>query len=760
MKYIHKAIAFPERWFSQAALMLLTFLMANTAQASHIAGAEITYACINNCTVRVHLRGFRDCSGTSIVGSNVSFTALTPGCTQPTAASPLSAVVVTELPPLCPNASTMCTNPNASINGIEEHYSQRDYDICSIPNCIYRLEWSTCCRSPIINSINTPNSSSIYLSSVTLNTNFATCNSAPQFLHPALPYICAGQTFSISQAANDLDGDSLSYELGSCMQSSTNPVIYNSGYSATSPLGPSWDVQINATTGQLTFSPQPGMAVTGVICIVVKEWRNGNLIGQVVRDIQTQALVCPSFCGGNLTEGTVYDDFNSNCIKDLGEPGLQNVQIAINGGLGIVVTDQQGKYQAWLSSGSYTLEVLEPQDWLFQTTCPTLGSHSVAFSGQNDTLLNQDFGLEAIQRCPQMTVDLATALVRPCVSSTYHVSYCNQGSDTAWNAYVTIALEPYQTYMSVSGATWLSSNGNLHTFSIGDVPYGQCGAFSFVAMTDCNMNLTGATACAEAHIYPDSSCVGISPLWDGSSVVLEGECVADSLVCFTILNNGQAMQGPTDWRYYRNSVLTLSGSLQLCGGCDTVMCFAANGSTDRLEVDQRPNHPGNSAPSSVIELCGQPLGVVGHVTTLDLDDDDPFVAIYCEPVINSYDPNSKSGMPSGATAPFYYIDSTDAISYFIDFQNTGSADALRVVLQDILDPRLDILTVQPGASSHPYTFSVVDGRKLKFTFENINLPAASMDSTGSIGWVRYSVKQVPGNTFGDEIRNHCDIFFD
>jgi uncharacterized repeat protein (TIGR01451 family) len=752
----------PKTWTPWALLASLALcLWADTGYASHMAGAEISYECINSCTIRVHLRNYRDCSGSTAVVTNITFTPQAPGCSGvPTPIAGWSAQQSTELSPLCPNSATMCTTPGAPINGIEEYYWSRDYDICAVPGCIFTLGWSTCCRSPIINSILSPGSTSIEISSVTLNTNFATCNSSPLFSHPAAPYICIGQPFSFSQAATDADGDSLSYTLASCMSGPATAVTYNAGYSATQPLGPSWNVQIDNNTGLLSFTPVPGNAVTGVICIFVQEWRNGNMIGQVTRDIQVHAITCNSYCGNNLVEGVVFDDANSNCVLDPGEPTMHNVQVVINSGMGVVTTNAQGVYRAWVSAGTHTFELNASQNTLYQVNCPPSGVHTVTFSSQNDTSLHNDFGRVTSVYCPQMWVDVASFLIRPCLVSQYVVSYCNQGTDTAFNAYVTVELEAFQTYQSVSGATWVSSNGDVHTFSVGDVRHGGCGNFSLNAITDCNTNLTGATACVEAHIYPDSSCLPANPAWDHSSVSVAGGCVGDSLSCYTVTNSGQAMQGPTDWRFYRNSQLLYSGTLQLCGGCDTVLCFTANGSTDRLEVDQRPNHPGNSHPNDVVELCGQPNATMGQVMAMALDDADDFVDIFCHTVVNSYDPNSKHVSPSGALTPYFYVDSTAALTYVIDFQNTGSADALRVVLEDSLDPRLDILTVQPGSSSHPYTFSVLSGRRLQFVFDSINLPPQSQNADGSMGWVQYRVNQVPGNTFGDEIHNSCDIFFD
>ena len=137
----------------------------------------------------------------------------------------------------------------------------------------------------------------------TINTAILPCNSSPQFSNPPIPYICIGQPFTFNQGAFDPDGDSLVYSLGPCFHDApTTQVNYDTpgGYSPTTPLGPSWDVSIDPLTGDLTVLPTPGGLEVGVLCVYVQEYRNGVLIGTVVRDMQITALDC----GGNIAPMT------------------------------------------------------------------------------------------------------------------------------------------------------------------------------------------------------------------------------------------------------------------------------------------------------------------------------------------------------------------------------------------------------------------------------------------------------------------------
>src|SRR5213078_3322827 len=98
-----------------------------------------------------------------------------------------------------------------------------------------------------------------------------------------------------------------------------------------------------------------------------------------------------------------------------------------------------------------------------------------------------------------------------------------------------------------------------------------------------------------------------------------------------------------------------------------------------------------------------------------------------QPVVNSYDPNDIS-VAQGET--IFQNQVGDDLVYTIRFQNTGTADAINVKLEDILDPKLDALTFRPVSASHPYTIERI-GNNVKFKFTGINLPASSVDEPAS-----------------------------
>jgi uncharacterized repeat protein (TIGR01451 family) len=125
-------------------------------------------------------------------------------------------------------------------------------------------------------------------------------------------------------------------------------------------------------------------------------------------------------------------------------------------------------------------------------------------------------------------------------------------------------------------------------------------------------------------------------------------------------------------------------------------------------------------------------------------------------VVDSYDPNDIA-VKEGA-----YITEAQAegyLTYTIRFQNTGTADALKVRIEDMLSDNLDASTFQPIAASHAYQANRV-GNNVEFVFNDINLAYEDADEPASHGFVTYRVKPAADIAIGDEMTAQGHIYFD
>ena len=107
------------------------------------------------------------------------------------------------------------------------------------------------------------------------------------------------------------------------------------------------------------------------------------------------------------------------------------------------------------------------------------------------------------------------------------------------------------------------------------------------------------------------------------------------------------------------------------------------------------------------------------------------------------------------------ISMTDSIlSYQIRFQNTGTDTAFTVLNKDTLDADLDVRTIVPGPSSHPYTATISDGNILELLFENILLPDSFVNEPASNGFVFFDINLHSNPAYGTRVENRAAIFFD
>jgi hypothetical protein len=96
----------------------------------------------------------------------------------------------------------------------------------------------------------------------------------------------------------------------------------------------------------------------------------------------------------------------------------------------------------------------------------------------------------------------------------------------------------------------------------------------------------------------------------------------------------------------------------------------------------------------------------------------------------------------------------------VRFQNTGTADAIDVRVEDQLDTNLNWSTFRPLAASHNFTTHRNANGRVTFTFANINLPPNSEDEAGSNGFVTFEVKLKAGLNSNYDIYNTAEIYFD
>jgi Leucine-rich repeat (LRR) protein len=123
-------------------------------------------------------------------------------------------------------------------------------------------------------------------------------------------------------------------------------------------------------------------------------------------------------------------------------------------------------------------------------------------------------------------------------------------------------------------------------------------------------------------------------------------------------------------------------------------------------------------------------------------------------VVGSYDPNDKTCIQGETIEPSQV---GNYVHYIIRFENTGTFPAENIVVKDMIDlAKFDIATLVPLKSSHDF-FTRINGNKVEFIFENINL---DFNDATNDGYVVFKIKTLPTLVLGDTFTNNANIYFD
>jgi hypothetical protein len=466
----------------------------------------------------------------------------------------------------------------------------------------------------------------------------------------------------------------------------------------------------------------------------------------------------------NEISGRVFVDNNGNCQQDGDDkPFLNAIVEAVNRNdpnrvFRTRVLDSFGYYTIALDTGIYDLRLRGiPPMW---SACSDNISFDTDFEYKQAP---RSFGLRPTTvLCPQLDVNVSTPFIRACSTSVYRVRFCNNGSATAPNAYVTLQLDSLLNFQNANIPAQNLGKG-LYRFDIGNIAVGKCGDFDVRIAPSCTTVRVGQTLCVQAHIYPDAPCF-TSPNWSGASLKVTASCDADSLR-FTVQNIRTAASSGANINsvviqdevlFLRMPVTTTTGLPQALPTLDI-----SNGYTYRLVVPQVPNHPGNSRPTIAVEGCrtnsATPISL-GKVNEFPEDDFDPFVDKECQILRGPSAVNNElNALPVGYQ-DLHKIEPTDEIEYQINFRNRNTDTAFTVAIRDTLSPFLDPTSIELGASSHPYRFLMFGDNLMKFTFDNINLPPnGTGDKDASAGFVKFRVKLKSPIPNGTRILNAANI---
>ncbi len=483
--------------------------------------------------------------------------------------------------------------------------------------------------------------------------------------------------------------------------------------------GSSYEIQVEATLDNLSFpdnsTPDFTSIITPFVCINVPIILNNSVTEPDGDSIVYSLVNALSGTCGSLPVPMPYSnpysfsDFTSSSVPIVIDASNGDVLLTPASAMASIMVVKATEYRNGMESGSTMRDIIVFS--VVGTSNPNAVEGTVYFDANSDSIIDAaDLALQGIQ-----------------------VASPSTGSSMLTN---------------VNGEYKLFEGTNNQTVSLSSVPlnftalpayYNYNFTGSGQLMTNSDFLLTAAFPFNNMSI----TVTGVTPLRPGETSVYLVDCRSLGSVNSTagitiILDSLQS--------YYSSNIPpdSIHGD-SLFFHVSTIS--ALNHTVISLQLETSASaQPGNYLSTQA---------VISSANDLDPDDD---LYIYTAEVVSSYDPNGKAAFPIYMT--IQEVNNGKRIIYTINFQNTGTAPALEVVLKDKLSADLDIGTLQLIASSHPVTMTTEDFDSLKFRFQPIYLPYSGLNEPASHGYVVFSIKPKPGLLANTSIINKADIYFD
>ncbi len=337
--------------------LALALFLIEPVYARHIIGGVFSYECLGGGNYRFTLKMYRDCAS---FGAEFDLDApFSIYKEKPDGSYELIETVYrdVESPPISLDPSE--TNPCVEVPSnvcVEEGIYTFEYLFTDWPSSSsYHISYQRCCRNNTVNNIETPGEVGATFTIELTPASQALCNNSPVYNELPPIILCVNEPLVYDHSAFDAEGDQLIYEFCSpllggglaglngggdasacdgitpnpaCPPPYTEASFVNPPYSPFNPMGGSPQLSIHPQTGLLKGTPTILGQFSVAVC--VKEYRNGQLLSVVRRDVQFNVLVCDAlvkadFVTPNLT--VLGDDYY---VKSCNRLTLPFVNLSLN----------------------------------------------------------------------------------------------------------------------------------------------------------------------------------------------------------------------------------------------------------------------------------------------------------------------------------------------------------------------------------------------------------------------------------------------
>lgn len=319
--------------FKSILFFSLLFISFEKSKASHATGAEFSYTYVSPNVYEITYTFYRDCHG--ILPSTSIDIEIINSCGLPSQVVFLPQVgTETDIETTCPTAISEC---HGGTYAGRQKWVYRGNVTLGGPCAEWQIGHAESARNAAISTIQGSGSDNLYVYCL-INNMSGIVNSSPVFINDPVVIYSVNQRLSIDNSVFDSDGDSLSFEMivPRTGPSTLDTVDFVNGYFYDQPFISITSVSIEANTGLIEGMPVQSEAT--IYAVLVNEYRNGILIGQIERDlnflIESSTNFIPDVAGFFGSSDYTIDVFanQQNCfqIPSIDANGNSQTSIDIN----------------------------------------------------------------------------------------------------------------------------------------------------------------------------------------------------------------------------------------------------------------------------------------------------------------------------------------------------------------------------------------------------------------------------------------------
>nr|MBP6313940.1 T9SS type A sorting domain-containing protein [Chitinophagaceae bacterium] len=438
-------------------LLLLFIFSMNYTNATHLASGEIQYTHLNGLNYYVKVKMVRDCSGAPALGSIVLNSYSATLMQNVNTNLGLNLLQGYNISGFCPGLTTTCYG--GAYPGYEVLFYEGNVTLPAVAND-WVFSTSHCCRNNALDNILNPGVQNFVLMSTLNNTGGVPPNNSVQFMLGDQYLFKTNQTYNTNLIANDIDGDSLSYSVVTPIASITNgvPTYCNfvNPFNNANPFPGSFT--LNPSDGNLSFNCN--VQGTFAVATKVNEYRNGVLVGSVIKDMHLTFIAdspnnLPTLSGVNggpnyftsinVCPGNSLSFTVNSADLDLGDSVF--ITMNTNNIPGSTLTTSNAPQQVGTFTWTPSPADIRPQPYVLglkarDNHCDLLGTQNFAYliyvnQCNLDTVwpgdANADF---VVNNYDVLNLGLAfgaTGVVRPGANTSWTAQYCANWVDTFIN---------------------------------------------------------------------------------------------------------------------------------------------------------------------------------------------------------------------------------------------------------------------------------------------------------------------------------------